>query len=239
MAGIWRRPVFCLIVLGDTRGHETGKQGNRSANPGQEKLPIVRAIGSGRIDNEACDVTAGASSTATYGTARPRSPEQSRRPQARARSAQRRDLQPIPAIRHNHGSGIINSGDCLRLGMIPTRATARRLQHDRLSGGKLRHPLRQQGKYRALPFGSRAAPFADLGGGATAAGAKPCARIERADLNTWRFRRFDHAFPLNAKRLPRYPSRAIGTAAISCRADLSRTERPACARPAGTGRANT
>ena len=76
--------------------------------------------------------------------------------------------------------------------MIPTRAVARRFQHDRLSGGDLRHPLRQQGKYRALPFGSRAAPFADLGDGATAARAKPCARIERADRNAWRFRRLDH-----------------------------------------------
>jgi len=33
LAGIRRRPVFCLIVLGDARGHETGKQGNRSENP--------------------------------------------------------------------------------------------------------------------------------------------------------------------------------------------------------------
>ncbi len=41
---------------------------------------------------------------------------------------------------------------------------------------------------------------------------------------------------LCAKRLPRYPSRAIGTTAISCRANLS-PERPACARPEGTGRA--
>ena len=120
----------------------------------------------------------------------------------------------------NHGNGINNSGEWLRPGIIPTWAAARRSQHDRLSGGELRHPLRQQGKYCALPFGSRAAPFADLGDGATAAGANFCARIERADFNTWRFRRFDHAFPLNAKRLPRYPSRAIGTAAISCRADL-------------------
>ncbi|WP_332802148.1 hypothetical protein [Sphingomonas sp. RT2P30] len=124
MAGIWRRPVFCLIVLGDARGHETGKQGNRPATPEQEKLPIRRGIGSGRIATEVCDVTAGASSPATHGTTRPRSPEQSRRPQARARCAQRRGLQPIPAIRHNHGSGIITSGDCFRLGMIPTRAAA-------------------------------------------------------------------------------------------------------------------
>jgi hypothetical protein len=111
-----------LIVLGDARGHETGKQGNRSAKPGQEKLPIFRAISVGRIDTEVRDVTAGASSTATHGAARPRSPEQSRRPQARTRCAQRRDFYPIPTIRHNHASGIISSGDCFRLGMIPTRA---------------------------------------------------------------------------------------------------------------------
>ena len=49
-----------MIVLGDARGHETGKQGNRRAKPGQEKLPIVRAMGSGRIDTEVCNVTAGA-----------------------------------------------------------------------------------------------------------------------------------------------------------------------------------
>jgi len=34
--------------------------------------------------------------------------------------------------------------------MIPTRAAARRLRHRRLSGGKLRHPLRQRGKNFAL-----------------------------------------------------------------------------------------
>jgi hypothetical protein len=112
LAGIRGRPVFCLIALGDARGHETGKQGNRSAKPGQEKLPIVRAISVGRIDTEVCDVTAGASSPATYGTTGPRSPEQSRRPPARTRWVRRRDLQPIPAIRHNHGCGIINNGDC-------------------------------------------------------------------------------------------------------------------------------
>jgi hypothetical protein len=66
-----------LIVLGDARGHETGKQGNRTAYPGQENLPTLRAIGSGRINIEVCDVTAGASSPATHGTTRPRSPEQS------------------------------------------------------------------------------------------------------------------------------------------------------------------
>ena len=59
METVGRRPVFCLIVLGDARGHETGKQGNRPANPGQEKLPILRPMGPGRIDNEVCDVTAG------------------------------------------------------------------------------------------------------------------------------------------------------------------------------------
>ena len=196
-----------MIVLGYAGGHETGNKEIALPTPDRRSVLNLRANGLAVSTPRSAMSQPVASSTATHGTTRPRSPEQSRRPQARARCAQRRDLQPIPAIRHNHGSGIINSGDCLRLGMIPTRATARRLQHDRLSGGKLRHPLRQQGKYRALPFGSRAAPFADLGGGATAAGAKPCARIERADLNTWRFRRFDHAFPLNAKRLPRYPSR--------------------------------
>jgi hypothetical protein len=112
-----------LIVLGDARGHETGKQGNRPANPGQEKLLILRAIGSGRFDNAVCDVTAGASSPATDGTTRPRSPEQS--PPTSTHGAQRRDLQPTPAIRHNHGSGIINSSDCLQLDMIPTRTAAR------------------------------------------------------------------------------------------------------------------
>jgi hypothetical protein len=75
-----------LIVFGAARGHETGKQGNPSAKPGQEKLPIVRAIGSGRIDTEVCDVTAGARSPATDGAARPRSPEQLHRPPA-ARAA--------------------------------------------------------------------------------------------------------------------------------------------------------
>ena len=83
LAGIRRRPVFCLIVVSDARGHETGIQGNRSAKPGQEKLPIIRAMGSGRIDTEVCDVTAGAISTATHDAARPRSPEQSCRPPAR------------------------------------------------------------------------------------------------------------------------------------------------------------
>src|SRR3546814_5248771 len=75
--------------------------------------------------------------------------------------------------------------------------------------------LRQHCQNRALPFGSRAAPFADLGDGATAAGAKPCARIECAGCKTGRLRTIDHALPLIAKRLARYPSRAIGTAAIS------------------------
>jgi len=207
-----------LIVLGDARGHETGKQGNRFAKPGQEKLPIVRAISVGRIDTEVCDVRAGASSPANYDATIPRSPEQSRRPPARTRCAQRSDLQRIPEIRHNDGSGIINNGNCFRLGMIPTTAAAaaaRRSRHDRLASGKPRHPLRQQGKYRALPFGGRAALFADLGDRATAAGAKPRACIERADRNTGRLRRVDHAAPLIAKRLSRYPSRAIGTAAIS------------------------
>jgi len=40
-----------LIALGDARGHETGKQGNRFANLGQEKLPNLRETGSCRIDN--------------------------------------------------------------------------------------------------------------------------------------------------------------------------------------------
>lgn len=46
-------------------------------------LPTLRAIGYGRIDTEVRDVTAGARSTATHGTIRPRSPEQSRHPPAR------------------------------------------------------------------------------------------------------------------------------------------------------------
>jgi len=71
------RPVFCLIVLGDARGHETGKQGNRPAYPGQENLPTLRAIGSGRIEIEVCDVTTGASSPATHGTTRPVHPNNS------------------------------------------------------------------------------------------------------------------------------------------------------------------
>ena len=79
--------------------------------------------------------------------------------------------------------------------MIPTNTAAWRSEDDRLTSGKSRHALRQQGKYRALPFGSCAAPFADLGDGASAAGAKPCARIERADRNTGRLRKFDHALP--------------------------------------------
>jgi hypothetical protein len=66
-----------LIVLGDVRGHETGKRGNRLAKPGQEKLPTLRAIGSGRIDTEVCNVTAGASSPANYGTTWPRPPPNS------------------------------------------------------------------------------------------------------------------------------------------------------------------
>ena len=58
-----------MIVLGDARGHETGKQGNRPAKPGQEKLPIFRAISVGHLDTEVCEVTAGASSnTATLDT---------------------------------------------------------------------------------------------------------------------------------------------------------------------------
>ena len=73
LGGHQERPVFCLIVLGDARGHETGKQGNRPANPRQEKLPIIRTMGSGRIDTEVCDVTAGASSPAIHGNNRPRS----------------------------------------------------------------------------------------------------------------------------------------------------------------------
>ena len=75
-------------------------------------------------DTEVCDVTAGARSAATDDAARPRPPEKSRRPQARTRCARRRDLQPIPAIRHNNGSGIIHSVDCLSLGIIPTKAAA-------------------------------------------------------------------------------------------------------------------
>ncbi|WP_149037616.1 hypothetical protein [Sphingopyxis macrogoltabida] len=54
-----------MIVLGDARGHETGKQGNPPAKPGEEKLPIVRAISVGRIDSAVGDVTIGSSSTAT------------------------------------------------------------------------------------------------------------------------------------------------------------------------------
>ena len=41
-----------------------------------------------------------------------------------AHAARSGDLQRIPAIRHSHGSGIINSGDCFRLGMIPTTTMA-------------------------------------------------------------------------------------------------------------------
>jgi hypothetical protein len=98
-----------LIVLGDAHGHETGKQGNRFANPGKESLPIIRPISVGRIDTEVCEVTAGASSPATGGAARPGPPEQLRRSQERTCCAQRRDLHPIAAIHHNHGSGLITS----------------------------------------------------------------------------------------------------------------------------------
>lgn len=87
-------------------------------------MPTLRAIGSGRIDTEVCNVTAGASSPATHGTTRLGSPEQCRRPPARTRGAQPGDLQRIPAIRHSHGGGIINSGDCLSLGIIPTTTAA-------------------------------------------------------------------------------------------------------------------
>jgi phage-related protein len=60
------RPVFCLIVPGDARGHETGKQGNRPAKPGREEdMQNLCAICSSRIDNEVCKVTTGASATAT------------------------------------------------------------------------------------------------------------------------------------------------------------------------------
>jgi hypothetical protein len=83
-----------LIVLGDARGHETGKQGNRFANPGQKKLPTHCAIGSGRIDTEVCEGTAGVSSLSNHGTTRPREPEQSRRPPARYRCAPRRTITP-------------------------------------------------------------------------------------------------------------------------------------------------
>jgi hypothetical protein len=59
-----------LIVLGDARGHETGKQGNRSAKPGHEENMLnLRVIGSGRIDNEDSKVTAGGRSTAANGVA--------------------------------------------------------------------------------------------------------------------------------------------------------------------------
>jgi hypothetical protein len=112
LAGINGRPVFCLIVLGDVRGHETGKQGNRPANPGQEKLPIVRAMGSGRIDTEVCDVTAGATSPATHGTTRPRSPKQSAA-QKQARFARyAATFNPSRRSATNHDSGIIINGDC-------------------------------------------------------------------------------------------------------------------------------
>jgi len=69
-----------LIVLGDPHGHETGKQGNRFANPGQDKPPTLRAISVGRIDTEVRDVTAGASSTVTNGVTKPSSSKQSRCP---------------------------------------------------------------------------------------------------------------------------------------------------------------
>jgi hypothetical protein len=76
-----------LIELGDARGHETGKQGNRFAKPGQEKLRIVRAISVGRIDTEVCEVTAGASSPATTA------------PQSRVHSNNLADLQHAHAAR--------------------------------------------------------------------------------------------------------------------------------------------
>lgn len=215
---VGRRPVFCLIALGDARGHETGKQGNRSADPGQVGLPNPRAIAPAVSTPRSAmsqPVPARPSPTAPPGRDHPNSLAGHRSPRT-ARS----DLHPIPAIRPNEGSGIIGSGDRFRPGLIPTWATARQLTHRRQSRGELRQSLWQQGQDGALPVGSRVAPFADLGDGAAAAGAKPCARIERADIDTWRFRSFGHAFPLNAKRLPRYSSRAIGTAAISCRADF-------------------
>jgi hypothetical protein len=101
-----------LIVLGDARGHETGKKGNRPAKPGQETLPIVRAIGSGRIDIGVCDVTVGASSPATHGMTRPCSPEQFAA-HKQARSARyAATFNPSRRSATNHGSGIIINGDC-------------------------------------------------------------------------------------------------------------------------------
>jgi hypothetical protein len=87
-------------------------------------MPTLRAIGSGRIDTGVCNVTAGASSSASHGTTRPGLPEQSRGPPARTRGAQPGDLQHIAAIRQSHGGGIVSNGDFLSLGMIPTTTAA-------------------------------------------------------------------------------------------------------------------
>ncbi|MDR7227851.1 MULTISPECIES: hypothetical protein [unclassified Sphingopyxis] len=113
-----------MIVLGDARSHETGKQGNRPANPGQEKLPILRSISSGRIDTEVCNVTAGASSPATYGPTRPRAPEQSRRPPARTRCAQPATFNPSGPSATTAAAASTATAICFSIGMIPTKAAA-------------------------------------------------------------------------------------------------------------------
>ena len=120
-----------------------------------------------------------------------------------------RPVQPSPAIRHDRDGGLTNGGVRLRRRIHPTKTAAGRSGNERQSSGKLRHPLRQCGENLSLTVSARAAPFGDLGERSTTAGAMACARIERADINTGRYRRFDHAFPLSAKRLPRYPSRDL------------------------------
>jgi hypothetical protein len=113
-----------LIALGDAGGHETGKQGNRFADPGPEKLPNYRAIGSRSIDTEVYEGTAGASSNAIDSTTRPRSPGQSFNPRTDTRRRTRATFNPIAAVRHNRGSGNIDSGDCFQLGIIPAKTAA-------------------------------------------------------------------------------------------------------------------
>ena len=137
----------------------------------EESVLDIRATGSGYFDNEIGHVTAGASSTAMRGIARPSSQEQCHYQEARVICRRAATLTPIACDPPTTGRTAPSTA-AISSGWIALAKTAPgRSQNDQQSSGKPRHPLRQRSEKIAFPVGARTTPFDDLAERATAAGA--------------------------------------------------------------------
>ena len=176
-----------MIVLGDARGHETGKQGNRFARPDTKKACWILA-------RMVLALSTTRSAMSRAGPVQPPHAATTNRATCTASPRLARDLhsglrpaQPSPAIRHDRDRSLTSGRVRLRRGFHPTKTAAWRSRNERQSSGKQHHPLWQCSENLAL-VGARTTPFGDLGERSTTASAMARARIERADFDARRFR---------------------------------------------------